>query len=233
MLSFSPVMVCLHAEMSSLSGHSWSPSENSMSGRHHNSGMPAHNNHLHGVRSRFFQAFVICVSPPSCCLILAEMILRCAKPRSFASNFAPHFLSCCQCYSLAVDCVQIVSWSAYTPSCNAARCHACHLRIQHDWALVFKPALQLPMGMIIGNGHRDAKATALTHKLAVVYSRLFAHRIEHITYQPLHIFPAQSMQASVCVAVPADLPGENKQTEACGGMRQRRGRCVDFTVFLL
>ena len=122
---------------------------------------------------------------------------------------------------------------AYTPSCNAARCHACHLRIQHDWALVFKPALQLPMGMIIGNGHRDAKATALTHKLAVVYSRLFAHRNEHITYQPLHIFPAQSMQASVCVAVPADLPGENKHTEACGGMRQRRGRCVDFTVFLL
>jgi len=102
MLSFPPVMVCLHAEMSSLSGHSWSPSENSMSarsngGRHHNSGMPALNNHLHGVRSKFCQAFVICVSPPSCCLILAEMILRCAKPHSFESHFAAHFLSCCQC----------------------------------------------------------------------------------------------------------------------------------------
>jgi len=69
------------------------------------------------------------------------------------------------------------------------------------------------MGMIVGNGHRDAKATALTHKLAVVYSRLFAHRIIHITCQPLHIFPAQSI--IVCVAVPADVPWENKQTEVC------------------
>ena len=144
------------------------------------------------------------------------MIPRCAKPRGFESHFAAHFLSCCQCRnSLAVDCVQIVSWSAYTPSCNAARCHACHLRIQHDRAPVFKPALQLPMGMIVGNGHRDAKATALTHKLAVVYSRLFAHRIYTLHISLCTYSGAINAGKRVCCSA-CRCARENKQTEVCG-----------------
>jgi len=66
------------------------------------------------------------------------------------------------------------------------------------------------MGMIVGNGHRDAKATALTHKLAVVYSRLFAHRIIHITYSGA-INAGKRVCCSACRCA-----RENKQTEVCG-----------------